>query len=113
MYTLYGEKHDLLQYSANLIMEWNTICTHSTLLILRSQNRPVLVRVLTHKGPQYWAKPLTTKGGIFSQKFQLQIFCQIYTGIETKKTKKTKKVPSLIVYILFFVFFTLGKRGPL
>ena len=41
-------------------MEWNNICTHSTLTILRSQNRPALVRVLTHEGPQFWAKPLTT-----------------------------------------------------
>ena len=60
IFTLHSEKRDFLQYSANLIMEWNNICTHSTLTILRSQNRPALVRVLTHEGPQFWAKPLTT-----------------------------------------------------
>ena len=29
--------------------------------LLRSVNRPILVRVLTHTGPQYWAKELTSK----------------------------------------------------
>ena len=28
---------------------------------LKSVNRPILVRVITHKGTQYWAKELTSK----------------------------------------------------
>ena len=38
VFTLHSENSDFLQYSTNLIMEWNTICSHSTLLILRSQS---------------------------------------------------------------------------
>ena len=32
-----------------------------TLKHLKSVNRPILVRVLTNKGPLYWAKELTSK----------------------------------------------------
>ena len=97
MYKLYGEKHDLLQYSANLIMEWNTICTHSTLLILRSQNRPVLVRVLTHKGPQYWAKPITTKCiRHSSQLYYTPKFADLFLSLLlTNEARITKCVNSL------------------
>ena len=49
----------LLQHSATLIAQWNNSCSDSVLAILRKGNRPVLVRVLTHNGPQYWVKPLT------------------------------------------------------
>ena len=44
---------DLLKYSASIMEEWNSKCSESTMLCLHKQNRPVLVRVLTHIGPQY------------------------------------------------------------
>ena len=54
-----AEPMDLLQYSASKIRKWNSACTESTLALLQRVNRPVLVRVLTHNGPQYWVKALT------------------------------------------------------
>ena len=53
------EKFNLLQYSASVISKWNLMCSDSVLAILKKQNRPILVRVLTHTGPQYWVKELT------------------------------------------------------
>ena len=53
-----GKLH-LLRQSAALILKWNRLCSPQTMDLLQSQNRPVLVRVLTHKGPEYWAKSLT------------------------------------------------------
>ena len=50
---------DLLHYSASKIREWNSKCPESIIALLKKANRPVLVRVLTHVGPQYWAKVLT------------------------------------------------------
>ena len=50
-----------LQYSAAIIEKWNSMCPLDTLHTLQKQNRPILVRVLTHSGPQYWVKPLTAK----------------------------------------------------
>ena len=44
------EHLDLLHWSASKIYEWNSNCDASTLAILQRQNRPVLVRVLTHTG---------------------------------------------------------------
>ena len=41
-----------------MISEWNSMCTNSTIISLQNLNRPVLVRVLTHTGPEYWAKEL-------------------------------------------------------
>ena len=43
----------LLRYSAAIITEWNSMCPSTTLALLQKRNRPVLVRVLTHTGPQY------------------------------------------------------------
>ena len=51
---------DLLKQSA-LILNYNTNCTSLTKKLLKSVNRPVLVRVLTHEGPQYLTKELTSK----------------------------------------------------
>ena len=50
---------DLLHCSPTLIVQWNSNCSDSVLEVLRKHNRPVLVRVLTHNGPQHWVKPLT------------------------------------------------------
>ena len=50
-----------LQYSAAIIEKWNSMCPLDTLHTLQKQNRPILVRVLTHSGPQYWAKSITAK----------------------------------------------------
>ena len=50
---------NLLLHSASTIANWNTMCSEATLNILKRQNRPILVRVLTHSGPQYWAKECT------------------------------------------------------
>ena len=58
----------LLQKSAELIMEWNSNCSEETLSLLARQNRPILVRVLTHTGPQFWVKELTTQCIRFSRK---------------------------------------------
>ena len=44
---------NLLQQSAVLIADWNSNCSAETMDILKHQNRPVLVRVLTHTGPEY------------------------------------------------------------
>ena len=44
---------NLLQQAATLIGNWNTFCTTVTAKLLRSVNRPILVRVLTHNGPEY------------------------------------------------------------
>ena len=44
---------NLLQQSAALIADWNSNCSAETMLLLKRQNRPVLIRVLTHTGPQY------------------------------------------------------------
>ena len=43
----------LLANTATMISEWNSKCCKSTLALLQRQNRPVLVRVLTHNGPEY------------------------------------------------------------
>ena len=51
----------LLQYSAAIIEKWNSMCPLDTLHTLQKHNRPILVRVLTHSGPQYWVKSLTAK----------------------------------------------------
>ena len=50
----------LLQKSASLIADWNATSSMSTLKSLQKLNRPILVRVLTHTGPQLWLKELTT-----------------------------------------------------
>ena len=50
----------LLHESAVLIRQWNHSCPYSTLESLQRTNLPVLVRVLTYMGPQYWAKVLTS-----------------------------------------------------
>ena len=50
---------DLLKHSAVLIANWNINCTLVTWKLLQSTNRPILVRVLTHHGPEYWGKQLT------------------------------------------------------
>ena len=52
-----AEPINLLQYSASQIR--NSNCNKSTLALLERVNRPILVRVLTHFGPVYWAKELT------------------------------------------------------
>ena len=44
---------DLLKHSAVLIANWNINCTLVTWKLLQSTNRPILVRVLTHHGPEY------------------------------------------------------------
>ena len=49
----------LLQYSASLLRKWNNKCPESSMALLKKQNRPILVRVLTRKGPEYWAKSMT------------------------------------------------------
>ena len=49
----------LLQHTASLMRTWNNRCTESSIALLAKTNRPVLVRVLTHTGPEYWAKSLT------------------------------------------------------
>ena len=51
----------LLRKSADLIKRWNSKCSKETLALLSRQNRPVLVRVLTHTGPEYWTKELTSR----------------------------------------------------
>ena len=58
----------LLQQSAVLIAKWNSMCSGTILNILKSQNRPILVKVLTHIGPQYWAKERTVTCIRFSRK---------------------------------------------
>ena len=50
----------LLHESATLISQWNNSCPSVTLNCLQRTNFPVLVRVLTYMGPQYWAKVLTS-----------------------------------------------------
>ena len=44
---------DLLQVSASLIAKWNATCTPVIAKHLRTLNRPILVRGLTHNGPEY------------------------------------------------------------
>ena len=44
---------DLLHQSATLIANWNIFCTPVTKKCFISVNRPILVRVLTHNGPEY------------------------------------------------------------
>ena len=44
-----------------MIAEWNSRSTKMTITALQNLNRPVLVRVLTHTGPEYWAKELSEK----------------------------------------------------
>ena len=60
---------NLLRHTAAFIANWNTNCSDSTKLLLCSCNRPVLVRVLTQSGPQYWAKEST--GGCIRHSRQL------------------------------------------
>ena len=50
----------LLQHSGVLMRQWNNRCPSLTLVGLQRTNFPVLVRVLTHLGPEYWAKVLTS-----------------------------------------------------
>ena len=64
---LAAESPDLLHKSASLIKMWNASCTGSTLRQLEKKNRPILVRVLTKNGPEYWAKELTIKTYRFSR----------------------------------------------
>ena len=47
------EKMELLKWSADLIAGWNRDCSDDTMDILKNQNLPILVRVLTHTRPQY------------------------------------------------------------
>ena len=42
----------LLERTADLIAGWNVTCSSATLNVLKRQNLPILVRVLTHTGPQ-------------------------------------------------------------
>ena len=49
----------LLQHTASMMRTWNIRCTESYMKVLQKHNRPILVRVLTHRGPEYWAKSLT------------------------------------------------------
>ena len=58
---LAAECPDLLHKSAYLINMWNASCTGTTIRELEKKNRPILVRVLTKNGPEYWAKELTIK----------------------------------------------------
>ena len=51
----------LLRKSASLIESWNSNCSAATLAVLEKQNLPILVRVLTHTGPEYWVKELTER----------------------------------------------------
>ena len=44
---------NLLHQSAVMIARWNSTCSDSVLNILKSQNRPILVHVLTKDGSQY------------------------------------------------------------
>ena len=44
---------DLLQISASLIAKWNATCSAVIAKQLRSVNRPILVRVLTHNRSEY------------------------------------------------------------
>ena len=72
----------LLKRSASLIAEWNSRCSQPVLLALQKQNRPVLTLVLTHTGPEYWAKELT--GGCFrhSQKLHYTpMFADLFLSI--------------------------------
>ena len=53
------ENLHLLRNSASFIANWNVNCSEKVKRLLRASNRPVLVRVLTKYGPEYWAKELT------------------------------------------------------
>ena len=50
--------------SPSLILSEPSPCTSKspiTMIVSQKQNRPILVRVLTHTGPEYWAKSLTAR----------------------------------------------------
>ena len=61
--------YNLLFNSAAYIADWNANCSESTKVHLKSCNRPVLLRVLTQSGPQYWVKQNTV--GCFRHSRQL------------------------------------------
>ena len=50
--------------------------------VLQKQNRPILVRVLTHNGPEYWAKELTTHCFRHSRElYYTSAFADLYLSI--------------------------------
>ena len=86
------ENLNLLQQSAVLIAKWNSMCSGTILNILKSQNRPILVKVLTHIGPQYWAKERTVTCIRFSRKlYYTPQFADLFLSLLLTNEARIKK----------------------
>ena len=94
------ENLKLLERTAVLIAGWNVTCSDATLTILRRQNLPVLVRVLTNLGPQYWAKESTT--GCIRHSRELYYTPQFadlfFSLLLTNEARVNKSVNSLMLH---------------
>ena len=91
---------NLLQHSASTISNWNTMCSEATLNILKRQNRPILVRVLTHSGPQYWVKECTVGCIRYSrQLYYTSQFADLFLSLLlTNEARISKCVDLLFLY---------------
>ena len=101
--------YDLLKISASMIADWNNGCSSATMDLLRSQNRPVLVRVLTSTGPELWAQELTL--GCIRHSREVYItpsFADIFLSILITNEGKVKKSVSALYYHFGTSSKTLG-----
>ena len=68
------------------------MCSGVILNLLNSQNRPILVRVLTHVGPQYWAKERTVGCIRYSRKwYYTPRFADLFLSLLLTNEARIKK----------------------